>query len=246
MRIYQPESDGPFGIIVYFHGGGWVIGDLDTGDSVSRQLATLANVVVVAVDYRLAPEHIFPAAVEDCYAAVCWVGEHTAQFNGNGKIGLLGESAGGTLATVCAMLARDDSNGPDIAFQCLFYPVAEASMSEPSWTENASGLLLETDTMIWFWDHYCPDAASRNDPRTAPIHAQDHSNLPPALIVTAEFDPLRDEGERYAEVLKNAGNEVETMRCDGILHDFLALAAVFDCARKPFLASIKRIKTYLS
>lgn len=245
VRIYRPAGDGPFGTLVYFHGGGWVIGDLDTCDSVCRELATLASVVVVSVDYRLAPEHLFPAAVDDCYAAVLWAAEHTAELTGNGKIGVAGESAGGTLATVMAQMVRDQ-DGPALAFQGLFYPVIEADMNRQSWSDNGTGYLLESAIMEWFWQTYCANVADREDPRTAPIKAASLADLPPALVLTAEYDPLRDEGEAYGDALKAAGNTAHIMRCEGLVHDFLSTAAFFDCSRGPLLATVRQLKTHLN
>ena len=245
VRIYRPEGSGPFGVLMYFHGGGWVIGDLDTCDSVCRELATLANLVVVSVDYRLSPEHIFPAAVDDCYAALEWAAQNMGTLNGNNKIAVAGESAGGTLATVVAQMARDQ-NGPAIVFQGLFYPVIDSAMDQDSWALNGAGYLLETEIMNWFWQTYCPDEADRKDPRTAPIRAPSLANLPPALIITAEFDPLRDEGEAYGAALKNAGSDAEIMRCEGLVHDFLGTAAVFECSRGPLLAAVQRLQSHLN
>ncbi len=245
IRIYRPAGDGLFGTLVYFHGGGWVIGDLDTCDSVCREIATLAGVVVVSVDYRLAPEHVFPAAVNDCYAAVLWAAEHATELAGNGKIGVAGESAGGTLATVMAQMTRDQG-GPALAFQGLFYPVIEADMNRQSWSDNGAGYLLETAIMEWFWETYCATVTDRDDPRTSPIKAANLANLPPALVLTAEYDPLRDEGEAYGEALQAAGSKAQIMRCEGLVHDFLSTAAVFDCSRGPLLATVEQLKTYLN
>jgi acetyl esterase len=245
IRIYRPAGDGLFGTLVYFHGGGWVIGDLDTCDSVCREIATLAGVVVVSVDYRLAPEHVFPAAVNDCYAAVLWAAEHATELAGNGKIGVAGESAGGTLATVMAQMTRDQG-GPALVFQGLFYPVVEADMKRQSWSDNGAGYLLETAIMEWFWETYCATVTDRDDPRTAPIKAANLANLPPALVLTAEYDPLRDEGEAYGEGLQAAGSKAQIMRCEGLVHDFLSTAAVFDCSRGPLLATVEQLKTYLN
>jgi acetyl esterase len=230
---------------VYFHGGGWVIGDLDTCDSVCREIATLADLVVVSVDYRLAPEHVFPAAVDDCYAALLWVADNRSLLNNNGKIGVAGESAGGSLAAAMAQISRD-SAGPELAFQGLFYPVIEPTMDRDSWNRNGSGYMLERPIMDWFWDTYCPNPADRKDPRTAPIYAEDLSGLAPALVVTAEFDPLCDEGQAYGQALESAGNEVATMACDGVVHDFFGTAAVFECSRRPFLATIDHLKNHLN
>ena len=184
IRIYQPQGDGPFGVLVYFHGGGWVIGDLDTADAVCREIATLAELVVVSVDYRLAPEHVYPAAVEDSYAALEWVYANLQTLQGNGKIGVCGESAGGNLAAVIAQQSRDQG-GPPIAFQCLLYPVTDAEMGRPSYSENGSGYLLETATMEWFWGTYCPDPEQRLESSASPLRAKNLAQLPPALVVTA-------------------------------------------------------------
>jgi acetyl esterase len=205
----------------------------------------LAGVVVVSVDYRLAPEHVFPAAVNDCYAAVLWAAEHATELAGNGKIGVAGESAGGTLATVMAQMTRDQG-GPALAFQGLFYPVVEADMNRQSWSDNGAGYLLETAIMEWFWETYCATVTDRDDPRTAPIKAANLANLPPALVLTAEYDPLRDEGEAYGEALQAAGSKAQIMRCEGLVHDFLSTAAAFDCSRGPLLATVEQLKTYLN
>ena len=245
IRIYRPEGDGPFGTLVYFHGGGWVIGDMDTCDSVCRELATLAGLVVVAVDYRKAPEHVFPAAVDDCYAVVQWVSDNQEAVSGNGRIGVAGESAGGNLAAVMALMARDQ-DGPELAFQGLIYPVIDCSMSQASYAENGEGFILELPIMQWFWDTYCPDKAEREDPRATPIHAASFANLPPATVITAEFDILRDEGEAYAAALNAAGGSAQVMRCEGLVHDFFATAAVFECSRGPFLTFVEHLKKHLN
>ena len=245
VRVYRPAGDGPFGVLVYFHGGGWVIGDIDTADAVCRELSTLAELVVVSVDYRLAPEHLYPAAVVDSYAVVCWVAENQRQLNGNGKIGVAGESAGGTIAAVMSQMARDE-NGPTIAFQCLLYPVIDHDLGRESYALNGAGYLLETATMKWFWDTYCPDEAARKHPSASPIRAESLADLAPALIMTAEFDPLRDEGEAYGAALNAAGGTAEVVRCEGLVHDFLSTAAVFECSRAPFLSAVEKLKSHLN
>jgi len=245
IRIYTPEGDGPFGVLMNFHGGGWVIGDLDTSDAVCRELATLANVVVVSVDYRMAPEAPYPAAVDDCFAATAWAAEHKSELNGNGKLGVTGESAGGNLATVMCLKARDE-NGPKINFQCLLYPVTDCDMSRQSYLDNGEGYLLETKSMAYFWDHYCPDPAQRAQAYASPIQADNLSGLPPALIVTAEFDPLRDEGHAYAEALDAAGTEATAVCYDGLIHDFFATAAIFECSRKGLMATVSALKQHLN
>jgi len=245
LRIYTPEGEGPFGILMNFHGGGWVIGDLDTADAVCRQMATMAGVVVVSVDYRMAPENPYPAAVTDAYDATRWAADNMAALNGNGKLGVIGESAGGNLSAVVSLKAREEG-GPKINFQCLLYPVTDCDLSRGSYVENGEGYILETKTMQWFWDTYCPDASQRQEPYASPIRAADLSKLPPALIVTAEFDPLRDEGEAYGEALDAAGTEATVVRYDGLVHDFMATAPLFECSRAGLEATVKAIRQHLN
>jgi len=233
LRIYTPEATGPHPVLVNFHGGGWVIGDLDTADGVCRDFCNTAECVVVSVDYRLAPEHVFPAAVDDAYTATCWVADNQAELNGNGKIAVCGESAGGNLAAVVCLKARDEA-GPHIDFQLLLYPVVDCDMTRQSYVDNGTGYMLETDTMHWFWDHYCRDTEQRKDPAASPLLAEDHGNLPPALVVTAQFDPLRDEGGIYAETLRAAGGNAEVVCYDGLLHAFFATAGIFQASRPGF------------
>jgi acetyl esterase len=233
IRIYTPVGSGPFGILVNFHGGGWVIGDLDTADGVCRDFCVSANCIVVSVDYRMAPEHPYPAAVIDSYAATCWVADNAESLGGNGKIAVGGESAGGNLAAVVSLKARDEA-GPAIDFQLLAYPVVDADLSLASYRENGEGYLLTTETMTWFWDQYCPDLGKRAESDASPAQAENHAGLPPALILTAEFDPLRDEGEAYAATLKAAGVDAQAIRFDGLIHDFLATAQLFPVSRDAF------------
>ncbi len=230
VRIYTPEGKGPFPVCVHFHGGGWVIGDLDTHDAQCRDLCNLAGCIVVAVDYRLAPEHRFPAAAEDCYAATTWVAANAAAIGGRpDRIAVAGDSAGGNLAAVVSQMARD-RKGPKLALQVLVYPVTDTAFDTPSYRENAEGYLLTRASMEWFWDHYCPPAERKN-PYAAPARAKDLAGLPPALVLTAEFDPLRDEGERYAERLRAAGVSVECIRYDGLLHGFFSTSHLLDAGR---------------
>ena len=245
VRIYTPDGAGPFGVLVYFHGGGWVIGDCDVCDAACREISTLANVVVVSVDYRMAPEDIYPASVVDAYDATSWAAVNMDALNGNGKLGVAGESAGGNLSAVVSLKARDEG-GPDIAFQCLLYPVVDCSMTQGSYKENGEGYILEVPTMKWFWDLYCPDEERRKEAYASPLLADDLSNLPKALIVTAEFDPLRDEGEAYAEALTAAGNDAKAVRYDGLVHDFFATAPLFESARVGFLETIDAFKANLN
>ncbi len=228
VRVYTPEGSGPFPILVYFHGGGWVIGDLDTHDELCRNLANEANCIVVAVDYRLAPEHKFPACTEDCYAATKWVAENASQFNGDSsRIAVGGDSAGGNLTAVVALMARD-RGGPPLVFQLLLYPVTDLRLNTASMEENAEGYFLTKQDMIWFINHYVNNEEDKQNPLASPMLATNLSGLPPALVITAEYDPLRDEGELYGKRLKEAGVSTTISRYDGMIHAFLSLWAVLD------------------
>lgn len=241
IRVYRPAGDGPFPLHVFFHGGGWVIGDLDTHDADCRELCAGAGCVVVAVDYRLAPEHPFPAAPEDCYAATCWAAEHAAELGAKpGPISVGGDSAGGNLAAVVSLLARD-RGGPEIALQLLVYPVTDAAMDTTSFRTNADGYMLTAEGMRWFWDHYCP-VAEREDPRASPLRAASLEGLPPALVMTAEFDPLCDEGEAYARALQAAGVTVDLRRYDGLIHGFFSMARMIPAARTGVEAACAALK----
>lgn len=243
VRVYTPPGDGPFPVFVNFHGGGWVIGDLDTADAVCRDICATAGCVVVSVDYRLAPEHPYPAAVDDAFAATRWAAGNMAEISGNGRLAVGGESAGGNLAAVVSARARDQG-GPDIHFQLLLYPVTDCDLDRASYLENGQGYLLERDTMRWFWDHYCPDLAERRRADASPVRA-DLSNLPPALVVTAEFDPLRDEGEAYAAALEAAGARVEAVRYPGLVHDFFATARVIPSSNEGLQHACRRLREAL-
>lgn len=242
VRIYRPEGDGPFPLHVHFHGGGWVIGDLDTHDADCREICAGAGCVVVAVDYRMAPEHPFPAAPEDCYAATCWAAEHAQELGARtGTVSVGGDSAGGNLAAVVSLMARDRS-GPEIAFQLLIYPVTDCAMNTGSYHANGEGYMLTRDSMNWFWGHYCPDPAQRTDPLASPARAADLSGLPPALVMTAEFDPLRDEGEAFAEKLQAAGVGVELRRFEGLIHGFFSQARMVPAARAGIDAAVAALR----
>lgn len=227
IRAYAPATgQPPYPVMVFFHGGGFVIGDLESHDPLCRALANASGSMIVAVDYRLAPEHKFPAAVDDSYAATEWIAGHVASLGGDPeRLGVGGDSAGGTLAAVVSLLSRD-RGGPRIAYQLLLYPGVDWRMDFPSVRENAEGYFLTLKDMVWFGNHYIRTEADKLDPLASPLLAADHSGLPPALIVTAEFDPLRDEGEAYAETLRRAGVAVKVMRYDGMIHGFLSLAGV--------------------
>ncbi|PVZ07954.1 alpha/beta hydrolase [Actinomycetospora cinnamomea] len=221
VRIYTPAGAGPRGVLVYFHGGGWVIGDLETVDRPCRTFANAADVVVVSVDYRLAPEHVQPAAFDDCYAATVWVAEHADELGVDPtRLAVGGDSAGGHLAAAVSLAARD-RRGPEIAFQMLLYPVVDFDWTSPSITDNGEGYLLGRATMQWFWAHYLGATDPGDDPIAFPLRAGDVSGLPPAFVGTAEYDPLRDEGEAYARKLEAAGTTVTATRYDGMIHGFL-------------------------
>ena len=228
IRIYTPSEEKSLPIVVFFHGGGFVYGDLDTHDAVCRALANTSNHIVVAVDYRLAPEHPFPAAPNDCYAAAKWVYEHAEEFNGDAnRLSLAGDSAGGNLATVVSLMAKE-KGGLEIAKQVLIYPTTDikGDSKYASYEENGEGYFLTKESMGLFGRAYIQEESLRHHPYAVPMLAEDVSGLPPTLIITAEFDPLRDEGEAYGEKLKQAGVEVEVYREDGLIHGFFNLFSI--------------------
>ena len=228
VRIYTPAGSGPFPILVWFHGGGWGLGDLEQADGVSRHLTVGAGCVVVSVDYRLAPETKFPGPADDCYAATEWASENAASINGDpSSIAVGGDSAGGNLATAICLMARDQ-NGPALAFQLLVYPVTMRDFETVSYEENASGYSLTRDSMKWFWNHYLASDADASNPYAAPMQAKSLKGLPPALVITAQYDPLRDEGEDYAHRLQDEGVSTKCTRYDGMMHGFFANPSVFD------------------
>ncbi len=226
VRIYTPDAPAPRPAMVYFHGGGWVLCNVDTHDTVCRAIAHRAGAVVVSVDYRLAPEHKFPAAVDDSYAATQWVVANAEALGVDPeRITVGGDSAGGNLGAVISLKSRDE-NGPRIALQALIYPVTDlSSFGTPSYREFAEGHHLTLAEMEWFRNHYLRNLEDGLDPMASPLLAKDLSGLPPALIITAECDPLRDEGEAYAKRLEQAGVDVTCTRYPGVIHPFFSLAA---------------------
>jgi acetyl esterase len=245
VRIYRPEGTGPFPLLVWFHGGGWVIGSVQGGDATCRRLAAGAGAVVVSVEYRLAPEYPFPAAPEDCYAATVWAVAHAGELGADpARVAVGGDSAGGNLAAVIAMMARDQG-GPSLRFQLLVYPVTDALSTYPSYIENGEGYLLTSDTMRWFIGHYLGEADPK-DPLASPIYAPDLSGLPPALVLTAEYDPLRDEGEAYGKLLEMAGVPTAVRRFDGQIHGFFGFAAVFPAALEGVGIAAEAVREALS
>jgi len=225
IRVYTPNASAPRPAMVYFHGGGWVVCDLDTHDVVCRAIARRAGAVVVSVDYRLAPEHKFPAAVVDCYAATAWVAANATKLGINPKrIAVGGDSAGGNLGAVVSLKSRDE-NGPAIALEVMVYPVTDlSSFATPSYQEFAEGYQLTRDEMEWFRDHYLRSMLDAHSAYASPLVASDLRGLPPALIITAECDPLRDEGEAYAKRLQQAGVAVTYTCYAGMIHPFFSLS----------------------
>jgi acetyl esterase len=233
LRVYRPAGvpdSARLPAYVYFHGGGWVIGDLETHDVICRQLTAEAGVSVVSVDYRLAPEHRFPAAADDAWAATRWVVAHAAEMGVDGaRLAVGGDSAGGNLAAVVALLARD-AGAPAIALQVLLYPVTDVAAESRSYQDFADGYLLTRDSMRWFIAHYLSKPAEATDWRVSPRRAPSLDGLPPALIVTAGFDPLRDEGEAYATRLREAGVRVDYACYGGMIHGFVPMGRLLDTA----------------
>lgn len=222
LRIYRPSDARGLPVLVWFHGGGWVLGDLDGAESVCRTLANAVACAVVSVDYRLAPEARCPDALDDCYAATAFVAGAADDLGIDPKrIAVGGDSAGGNLAACVALRARE--RALSLAFQLLVYPVIRADFECSSYVTNAEGLFLTRSAMQWFWDCYVPETGDRKNPAVAPIYAKDLSGLAPALIITAEFDPLRDEGEAYGAALAAAGVPVAASRYEGVIHGFFGM-----------------------
>jgi acetyl esterase len=229
VRLYRPRTEGPLPVLVYFHGGGWVICNLDTHDSPCRSLAQEASCAVASVDYRLAPEHKFPAAVEDAYAATCWIAENGRRINlDTSRIAVGGDSAGGNLAAVVSLMARD-KGGPPLIHQLLVYPVTDLStLDRDSYRRHGEGYMLTRDGMAYYRSHYLARETDALNPYASPLLAEDLCGLPPACILTAEFDVLTDEAEAYAARLKKAGVPVRYTCFEGMIHAFFGLAGAVD------------------
>jgi acetyl esterase len=244
VRLYRSSaaSAGARPLLIWLHGGGWVIGDLDTADPTAQDLALQTGALVASVDYPLAPEHPFPAAPEACYDVMSWLADHAAELGADpARMAVGGDSAGGNLAAVTALLARD-RGGPDLTFQLLVYPVTDCLLSHPSIKENGEGYLLTASSMHWFVDHYLQAEANPRDAAASPIYAEDLTGLPSALVITAEFDPLRDEGEAYAKRLQEAGVPVTLSRYDGMIHGFFGMTGVIDAGRDGVAAAAAALK----
>jgi acetyl esterase len=230
-RLYSPAAGRALPLVAFFHGGGFVLCDLDTHDNLCRRLASESGCAVVAVEYRLAPETPFPGPLEDCYAALADLVARAAELGVDpARVAVAGDSAGGNLATAVCLLARD-RGGPAIRYQALFYPCVDATCGSASMRELEAGYMLSRSVMEWFWDCYAAGPAQKRDPLVSPLFAPDLAGLPPASITTAEYDPLRDEGERYAERLKAAGVPVVVRRYNGMIHGFVTMPLVTEQAR---------------
>ena len=244
IRLYYPQGNSPYPVVVYFHGGGWVIGNLDTHHALCHALSKTSGCLVVAVDYRLAPENPYPAAIEDAYAATCWVADNAKAIRAaESRIAVLGDSAGGTLATVAAMMARDRDK-PNIALQVLIYPITDYNFNTASYLNNGEGYMLTRDLMKWFWNLYLADEKVADQPYVSPLRASDLSGLPETLILTAEFDPLCDEGEAYAQRLQEAGVRVKLTRYNGMIHGFMRMTSRLNKARLALYEVAETLKTF--
>jgi acetyl esterase len=231
IRIYSPATTERPPVLVYFHAGGWVSGSISRADTPVRALANATRCIIVSVEYRLSPESKFPAPAEDCYAATQWVAEHANELGGDPeRIGVIGDSAGGNLAAAVTLMARDRGT-PRLALQALICPAMDTSTDTDSYRQCADGYLLTLEGMEWFWGHYLATDADRSNPYACPLAAQDYSRLPPAIVFTCEYDPLRDEGETYGQRLAAAGVAVQILRYDGMLHGVFGMGGVMDRTR---------------
>ncbi|MEB5485033.1 alpha/beta hydrolase [Burkholderia pseudomallei] len=238
-RVYRPDGNGPFPTVTFFHGGGWVIGDLDTHDNVCREICRGSRVVVVSVAYRLAPEHPFPAAVDDAVAATRWVVDHASELGGNSLVAVAGDSAGGNLSAVVAQALHAD--GVELAGQFLIYPATDLpGIRHPSWKQNATGYLLDRPLVEWFIHHYVGGKRNLKNSRITPIHASNFSGLCPAIIVTAQYDPLRDVGLEYGEALRAARVPVHIEQCQSLIHGFFEMGQLSPGAQSAIERCCKR------
>jgi acetyl esterase len=231
VRLYRPR-EGRLPLLVYFHGGGWVVGSVAGSDGFCRALANASGSAIASVEYRLAPEHRYPAAADDAYAVTRWSAANAEALGVDAaRLAIGGSSAGGNLAAVTSLMARD-RGGPAIALQWLHVPVLDHDFDRPSYLSNAEGYGLTRDGMRWFWDHYLPEVRRRDEPYASPLRARDLARLPPAQIVSAECDPLRDEGQAYAQRLREAGVAVSYTEYPGMVHGFMSMAGVIPAARR--------------
>ncbi len=246
IRVFTPDGTGPFPAYVYFHGGGWWMGNIAMTESECRHIVRDVGCVVVSIDYHLAPEHKFPIPVEDCYTATTWVVEHADELAvDRERLAVGGSSSGGNLAAAVCLMARD-RRGPLLSFQLLVNPVTDRNFETPSYYQNSDGYGLTRDTMSWFWDLYLSEPSDASNPYAAPMQARDLSGLPPALVITAEYDPLRDEGEEYGRRLQAAGVPATVSRYDGMIHGFTFFTKILPAAREcraEVIAALRRAFT---
>lgn len=230
VRIYRPLGEGPFPAVVYIHGGGWVVGTLDTFDTVCRELTVRSGALVVSVDYRLAPEHPHPAALDDAFAVVQWLEEKADELDVDARrIGVAGDSAGGMLATLVTIRARE-GGGPPLRFQALVYPALDPDLDSESMHEFSEGYYLTREEMRWYWDQYLGDQREQRGAEVTPLHGTSLEGLPPALVIVAGYDPLRDEGIEYAQRLQDAGVPTTLRNYEGMIHGFIRFSGVLDTA----------------
>jgi acetyl esterase len=243
-RVYRPAGARPLPVLVYFYGGGWSLGTLDTCDGVCRMITNAAGCVTVATGYRLAPEHKFPAAVEDCHAGARWVAAHAAELGADAtRLAVGGDSSGGNLAAAVALLARDRGvGGPAIAHQLLVYPNTDHQADTPSMREIADEYFFNPASVRWYWGMYLAAPEDGGNPLASPLRAGDLSGLPPATVITAGYDPLRDEAELYASKLRAAGVPAEIIRYDGMMHGFFTMVGALDTARAAVLEAAARLR----
>ncbi len=245
INIYTPEGEGPFPAIVYFHGGGWVAGTIEMTEVQHQLVGEACGAVVVSVNYQKAPEHKFPIPFDDCYATLEWVWQNCGALNVDPeKIGIAGESAGGNIAAGVALKARDE-NGPKIAFQILIYPVTDHKFDYSSMIDNAKGYALSTEAMKWYWKQYINDAVDLDNPYCRPMAAKDFSNLPSTYLITADLDPLRDEGIAFSKKLDSAGNTVVYKNYPSLIHGFLLMQGFLPEARQAVTEIAEAVKGFL-
>ena len=242
IRIYRPAAEGPTPALMYFFGGGWTLGTIDTSDGICRALTNAVGCATVSVGYRLAPEHKFPAAIEDCFAATRWVAEHSGELGLiRGRLAVGGDSAGGNLAAGVTLLAKQRGY-PAIAHQLLVYPNTDYLSDTPSLHEIDDPLLFNKSSVDWYWRHYLDSPEDGANPLVSPLRAPDLHGLPPATVFTAEYDPLRDQGEQYAHRLRESGVAVELSRYDGMAHGFFAMSGVLDVAKTAVAHAAERLR----
>jgi len=243
LRLYRPTSERPLPALLYFFGGGWVLGTIDTADGVSRSLANSSGALVVVVGYRLAPEHRFPAAIDDCYATVRWVAEHADEIDVDpARLAVGGDSAGGNLAAGVALRARAD--GPALVGQLLVYPNTDQLADDQSMRAADDPFLFNRHSVAWYSQHYLTNPGDAANPLASPLRAESLAGLPPALIITAEYDPLRDQGEAYARRLADEGVQVELSRYPGMAHGFFTMAGTVDASRAAITQAASRLRTW--